>query len=113
MVRIMIELLLVIAALYLLGTWGLRLQVRARLLGNPWLDWGGYACSMLAGTVGSLYGTVLLMNKVAAAATADEIAVFSTLLSILCGELLHARSSRRSWQILSPLRSKEVGETEQ
>lgn len=105
----MLAVLLVLAMSYLLYRYGVRLTVRAQLFGSALLEWAGYACSMGAGMALSLYGLLIGMDKLRMSLEAYgmELALLSTLVSILCGEYLHARVTRRCFQLLAPLRSEE------
>ena len=107
MSREMLYVLIALAAAYMFYTWGVRLQVRARLTGQLWLDLCSYGCMLSAGTAAALTLTLNELRLVWADASVWELSLVSTLFSILFGEFLHARSSRLSLQLLAPLRSKK------
>jgi hypothetical protein len=103
----MLYVLVALAVAYMLYIWGVRLQLRARLTGKLWLDLCSYACMLSAGTAAVLTMTLNELSRVWANASIWELSLVSTLFSILFGEYLHARSSRLSLQLLTPLRSNE------
>ncbi|MFD2171136.1 hypothetical protein [Tumebacillus lipolyticus] len=103
----MLKFLLIAAVVYLLYTWGVRLQMRARLFKQAWLFLAGYTCAMAAGMAVGLFLTLTFLERVWAEASVVEISMVSTVLSALIGEYLFARSSRLSLLLIAPLRSKE------
>lgn len=105
----MLNFLLIAAAVYVLYIWGVRLEVRAHLIGSALLNLGGYACSLAAGMACSIYLVLTAVDFLHIQASVMAVSAVSTLASILCGELLHARISRLSFKLLAPLRS-ENGE---
>ncbi|TCP59077.1 hypothetical protein EV586_101276 [Tumebacillus sp. BK434] len=102
----MLNFLLIAAVVYLLTTWGVRLQMRAQLFGQSLVGFLGYACSLAAGTAAGLFLTLWGIGYVDPLAGVMEISVVSTVLSVGIGESLHARSSRLSLSMMAPLRSK-------
>jgi hypothetical protein len=104
--RIVLHFLLIAAIFYLLYTWGVRLQMRARLFGQAWLSLMGYACSMAAGMAAGMFLTLGAVERFWTEATVMEISAVSTVLSVLIGEYVHARSFRLSSLLIAPLRSK-------
>lgn len=102
----MLNFLLIAAVVYLLTTWGVRLQMRAQLFGQSLAGFLGYACSLAAGTAAGLFLTLSGMEYVYPQASVMEISAVSTVLSVVIGESLHARSSRLSLLLMAPLRSK-------
>jgi hypothetical protein len=105
----MLYVLVLLAACFLFYTWGGRLQVRALLRGDAWLEMVSYACAMATGLMASLSGVLLLQERVPIGAWVWEISILSTLLSIMSGEWLYARNARICLKLLAPLRS-ENGE---
>ena len=105
----MLNLLVIAAAVYVLYIWGVRLEVRAHLFGSALLNLGGYACSLAAGTAFSLYAVLTAVDRLGIDASVLTVSLVSTLASILCGELLHARIAHLSFKLVAPLRS-EKGE---
>ncbi|ARU62702.1 hypothetical protein CBW65_18250 [Tumebacillus avium] len=105
--RIVLNFLLIAAVVYLLTTWGVRLQMRAQLFGQAVAGLLGYACSLAAGTAAGLFLTLCGAEYIYPQASVMEISVVSTVLSVGIGEYLHARSFRLSLLLMAPLRSKE------
>ena len=105
----MLNFLLIAAAVYVLYIWGVRLEVRAQLFGSALMNLGGYACSLAAGMACSIYVVLTAVDLLHIQASVLAVSVVSTLASILCGEVLYARISRLSFQLLAPVRS-EKGE---
>jgi hypothetical protein len=103
----MLTFLLIVAAAYLLQNWGVRLHLRSQLTHQAWLDACGYACSMAAGTVVALYLTLNVLSPYWPSAGTYTVSAVSTVLSVLVGEFLYARSNQLSLRLLAPLRSKE------
>ncbi|ASS75439.1 hypothetical protein CIG75_10940 [Tumebacillus algifaecis] len=103
----MLNFLLIAAVVYLLYTWGVRLQMRAQLFGQAWSALLGYACSLAAGTAASLFVTMSVMERLWPDASVLAVSFISTVLSAMLGEYLHARSFRLSLLMIAPLRSKE------
>lgn len=103
----MLNFVLIAAVAYLMYTWGSRLQVRAHIFGQVWLEKCGYVCSLASGTAVALYSTLTLVQSLEIQASVIEISLVSTVLSVLFGEYLYSRSSKLSLRTLAPLRSKK------